>query len=144
MLRSCLAFAVAMGLSAIDARADEKKKDGADKIEGSWVATSYKRGEREVSKDMIKTELTIAKGAYEFPTGINRISKKGTIAVDAAKGTIDFTPEDGPAKGKTLLGIYKVDGDKLTICFGAAGKDRPKEFKTADPMIVLATYDKKK
>jgi uncharacterized protein (TIGR03067 family) len=142
-----LGFVAAFVFSAVPVWADDKKeekKDEAAKIEGKWVATSYQRGGREVPKDMIKTELTITKGAYEFPTGINRISMKGTIAVDAAKGAIDFTPADGPSKGKTLLGIYKVEGDKLTICFGAAGKDRPKEFKTADPLIVLATYEKKK
>lgn len=137
-------LAVGFCFSTVNAQAADEKKDAADKIEGKWVATSYKRGEREVPKDMIKTELTITKGAYEFPTGINRISQKGTIALDAAKGTIDFTPADGPAKGKTLLGIYKVDGDKLTICFGASGKERPTEFKTGDPLIVLATYERKK
>jgi uncharacterized protein (TIGR03067 family) len=144
MLRSMLAIATGLALTVVDARSADDKNDAADKIEGKWVAVSYKRGPREVPKDMIKTELTITKGAYEFPTGINKISMKGTLAVDAAKGTIDFTPGDGPSKGKTLLGIYKVEGDKLTICFGAAGKDRPKEFKTEDPMIVLASYEKKK
>jgi uncharacterized protein (TIGR03067 family) len=66
------------------------------------------------------------------------------LKFDAAKGTVDFTPEDGPAKGKTLLGIYKVEKDTLTICFGSAGKERPKEFKSNDRNTVLATYTKKK
>jgi uncharacterized protein (TIGR03067 family) len=64
--------------------------------------------------------------------------------VDAAKGTIDFTPDDGPAKGKTLPGIFKIEGDKLTICFTSAGNARPKDFKSGDRNVVLATYERKK
>src|SRR5262245_17449468 len=98
-------FVLALGAFAVVASADDKKE--APKFEGTWTATSWKRGPGEVGKDQVNTELKLAKDAYEFPKGINRISKQGKIKIDAAKGTIDFTPGDGPAKEKTLLGIYK-------------------------------------
>jgi uncharacterized protein (TIGR03067 family) len=120
---------------------DDKK--GAAAVQGTWTGTSWRRGDAEVDKDKVKTELVIAKDSFEFPTGINRISKKGALKIDAAKGTIDFMPEDGFAKGKTLLGIYKVEGDKLTLCFSSAGDPRPKEFKTDVRTTVLATYVRK-
>lgn len=142
MFHCLLILAVGGVLGAADAPADAKKE--MEKLEGAWVATSWKRGDGEIGKDKVATELTIAKDVYEFPKGINRISKKGTFKIEPAKGTIDFTPEDGPAKGKTLLGIYKIEGDVLTLCFSAAGRERPKEFKTSDRNTVLATYEKKK
>ncbi len=32
--------------------------------------------------------------------------------------------------GDTMRGIYRLDGDKLVICVGIGGGDRPTEFKT--------------
>jgi uncharacterized protein (TIGR03067 family) len=142
MVRSLLAFALGIVLVTSEARSDDKKD--AKKFEGTWTATSWKRGAGEVGKDKVDTELTLSKDTYEFPKGINRISKKGAVKIDEAKGTIDFTPEDGPAKGKTLPGIFKVDGDTLTLCFTSAGGERPKEFKSDDRNTVLATYERKK
>ena len=143
MFRVAQSIAVLFLVSCMVASAGDDKK-GADKLQGAWTATSWKRGDAEVAKEKLATELVIAKDKYEYPKGINRISKSGTFKVDAAKGTIDFTPDDGPAKGKTLPGIFKVDGDTLTLCFTGAGNERPKDFKTADRGVVLATYVKKK
>ena len=143
MARWLMVLAVGIVAAPAGTSAQDAQK-GADKLEGSWTATSWKRGATEIGKDQVATELTIAKSTYEFPQGINRISRKGTFKVDAAKGTIDFTPEDGPASGQTLSGIYKVEGDTLTLCFTTAGRERPKEFKTDDRNVVLAKYEKKK
>jgi uncharacterized protein (TIGR03067 family) len=137
-----LVLTVGVALAAAGARADDKA--GSGRLDGTWVATSWKRGNAEVGKDQVATELVLTKNSYEFPKGINRISKSGSVKVDAAKGTIDFIPDDGPAKGKTLQGIYKIEGDTLTICFTVTGKERPAELKTGDRTTVLATYERKK
>ena len=140
-MRSFFSICVFSALVGTCTGGDEKK--GAEGLHGAWTGTSWQRGDAEVDKDKVKTELVITKDSYEFPIGINRISKKGSLKIDAAKGTIDFMPEDGFAKGKTLLGIYKVEGDKLTVCFSSAGDPRPKEFKTDVRTTVLATYVRK-
>src|SRR5262245_32768084 len=148
MTRCLLVLALAVGFT-ITVRAEDKKdekkdKPDAAKLEGAWTATSWERGPGKVGADDVKTELVIKKDTFEYPVGINRIAPKGTFKVDAEKGTIDFTPDAAPAKGKTLLGIYKIEGDKLTICFAGTGGERPKEFKSGDRLIVLATYERKK
>ena len=38
-------------------------------------------------------------------------------------------PDGGKDRGERVLGIYKLDGDRLTICMAAPGKPMPSEFK---------------
>jgi uncharacterized protein (TIGR03067 family) len=58
---------------------------------------------------------------------------QGTIEINPTKKpkTIDVKPEIGTNKGKTLLGIYELDGDSLKICLALPDKDRPTAFATA-------------
>ena len=60
--------------------------------------------------------------------------------------TIDLVIDEGPedAKGKTSKGIYKLDGEKLTICVSAPGKDRPKEFTQVEDEAYLFAMKKQK
>ena len=45
--------------------------------------------------------------------------------------TLDMTITDGPQKGMTYHAIYKLEGDKLTICRHVEPcKDRPTELVT--------------
>ena len=65
---------------------------------------------------------------------------------DVVDGCFAFrrdAPEDGPATGKTLVGIYKIEGKVLTICFTGTGGARPTEFKSGDRNTVLAVYERK-
>jgi uncharacterized protein (TIGR03067 family) len=52
------------------------------------------------------------------------------LNADKTPAEIDLTETEG-GKTKTMYGIYKLDGDLLTICLSDSGKpeDRPKEFK---------------
>ena len=72
---------------------------------------------------------------------------KPKIDADAKPfSTIDLVIDDGPeeAKGKTSKGIYKIDGEKLTLCVSAPGKDRPKQFAQADDEAYLFELKKEK
>jgi uncharacterized protein (TIGR03067 family) len=151
MWRSLTLAGLVAALLSVSAPAQEDKKDKAEKkdeeakkLEGAWTATHWQRGTGIIGKDDVKTELVLGKGTYEFPKGINRVGTKGTYKTVAGKNHIDLTPGDGPAKGKTLQGIYKVEGDTLTLCFRPAGMERPTKFESTDRNTVLAKYEKKK
>jgi uncharacterized protein (TIGR03067 family) len=60
--------------------------------------------------------------------------------------TMDFEIEDGPedAKGKTSKCIYKLEGEKFTLCVSTPGKDRPKDFAQVEDEAYLFELKKEK
>ena len=60
---------------------------------------------------------------------------------------IEVLHESGTEKGKKQYGIYKLDGDKWTVCMsvpGAAEADRPKDFNTKDTTNVVFVFERVK
>ena len=45
-------------------------------------------------------------------------------------GAIDFVSADEPLRGKRALGVYRLKGDRLTICFGEFGGGKRPSFDT--------------
>jgi uncharacterized protein (TIGR03067 family) len=89
--------------------------------------------------------LVLTQGAYVLKT--KAPEDKGTTTVDATKSPkqLDIKGTDGPNKDKTLLCIYTLDGDTLTVCYDLSGKARPTEFKsTTGTQLFLATYKRVK
>jgi uncharacterized protein (TIGR03067 family) len=109
------------------------QKDGADakeleKFQGKWATAAVTVDGKKEDED--KDRFLVIKDAKA--TFLYKDSERGSgsIKVDPGKspGHIDFTYEDGPAKGTTLKGIYKFEKETLTVCYGGIGKDRPTEF----------------
>jgi uncharacterized protein (TIGR03067 family) len=117
---------VALLVGVVAAKPDDKKKD-EDKIQGTWQAVSVEHGGEKVPEDKAKElkivfsadgKLTLARGEHEL---------KGTYQLDATKKVKEITLKAEGEKG--VLGIYKLDGDDLTICGVQDGQgDRPTEF----------------
>lgn len=116
----------------------------ADKtpLEGKWTIESLTRdgkaddgmkgATREHTGD--KYTITPAKDSKAMPT-------EGTFTIDAEKKTIDMKPTTGTFKGKTLLGVYRLDGDTLTVAFHES--DRPKAMESKEgSKVVLAVMKK--
>ena len=124
-------FVMAGGIGLLSTAAAQK--DGADKKElekfqGKWATASVTvDGEAE---DAIMDRFLAIKGDKATFLDKNKETGTGSIKLDPGKSPahLDFTYEDGPAKGTTLKGIYKIEGDTMTLCLGGIGKDRPTEF----------------
>jgi len=105
---------------------------GRRELAGTWQAVTYALYGQKVSDDDIR-EMQLVFDAE----GNTKALKDGTVFVasstkidpTANPATIDitFTFTVGEGKG-TWLGIYKIEGDLLTICRSADGKPRPSQF----------------
>ena len=139
-------FVMAGGIGLLSTAAAQK--EGADKKElkkfqGKWATASITvDGEAE---DEVKERFLAIKGDKATFLYEDKERGTGSMKLDPGKSPphLDFTYEDGPAKGMTLKGIYKFEGDTLTFCYGGFGKDRPTEFASKAGSGVILIVQKR-
>jgi uncharacterized protein (TIGR03067 family) len=103
-----------------------KAKTDQDLLQGTWQVVSIEfSGE---TRDHSDKKYTFRGGRVieDRPQQLD----EGTFKVETTKNPkcIDFTL--GEFAPRQQLGIYKVDGDRLLICWGNAADQRPTDFVT--------------
>jgi uncharacterized protein (TIGR03067 family) len=139
MTRNVVAVVVAVVAAAAATAADEKKP-----LEGKWTVESVTRDGK--PDDGLKGATRVHQGDKYTVTpaeGSKAMAVVGTFTIDPTTKSIDMKPTSGRYKDKTLLGIYKLDGDKLTVAFAEPGKDRPKDFEVKEGTGVTVAVHKK-
>ena len=120
---------------------------GRTELEGVWDCTGATIDGRSLPEEAAKTlKLTLTAGRYKSERG-DQVLFDSIDRVDAAKNPkqIDMVGTEGELKGKSALGIYKVDGDMLTICYVMPGKERPVGFDSQPQSgAFLVTYKRAK
>jgi len=138
-------YILAVVLSIMQTAKGDGPKD-SDAIQGSWLASAAEIGGKPFPDEVRKSiKLTLKDGKYTVTLGNSR--DQGTIKLDpsAKPKALDITGTDGPNKGRTILAIYALNGDTLTICYDLSGKSRPTEFKTTEgSQLLLVTYQREK
>jgi uncharacterized protein (TIGR03067 family) len=126
----------------------DSKKD-QEKMQGSWVVESFLDSDPKggIPKDVLKDLVTVVKDDTLKVTIKDQQVVLMKFKLDPSKSpkAVDFTHLDGPEKGKTELGIYKFDGEKLVMAVNDAGMARPTAFATKEgTKISVITLTKKK
>jgi len=121
-------------LAAADSN-DDKVREELAKFQGTWQLISAENGGAQAPKDQVKkTRVVITGNKHSVFFGDQVVAHDVSFAIDptATPKAVTDTINDGPDKGKQILGIYKLEGDTLTSCVASIGKERPTEF-TAKP-----------
>lgn len=125
-----IAFAGAIVLAA---PASKSKEGSANDIYAEWIIESVQANGAVQPKKKDDICLRFEKGGKCFMrTGVGEESLHSTFSIDTSKKPfeieIDFDPERR-LNGKKMLGIFKIDGNELTMCLIESEKgDRPTSF----------------
>jgi uncharacterized protein (TIGR03067 family) len=118
-------------ISCVAARADDASQTAELKRhQGEWLVVSFERDGRETSKDITDTIVRVVENDHVVWKREGK-SFAGTSMVLDPKSephSIDLIPDGGQARDKRVLGIYKLQGDTLTICVADADRPRPSAF----------------
>jgi uncharacterized protein (TIGR03067 family) len=113
-------------LSPVAGGSTANDRQGLAELQGKWVVQTVERSGR-VDESFSGAVRTIDGEQYTLaPRAAAAIH--GTLRVDPDKQTFNMQPRDGQYQDRDLLGIYRLDGDALTICFAEPGHSRPKDF----------------
>jgi uncharacterized protein (TIGR03067 family) len=120
--------------------------EDAKLIQGTWVPISATLAGNEFP-EQIRNSIKLVLTAETYLVTVGEAPDEGKCKLDPSKTpkTLDITGVKGPNKGKTILAIYELHGDKLRVCYDLSGKARPKEFKTkSDTQLFLVEYKRQK
>jgi len=139
-------FAVAGGLMVAAFAGVVFAQDKALKeLEGTYKVTFMEKVGKVAPKEVIDSLKVTVKGD-ELVLKVGDEEKKAKIKVDSSKtpSTIDIVPSDGPERGRTFPGIYKIEKGEVTVVFTEKG-ERPKDFKVeGEAVLVRMKKDEKK
>jgi uncharacterized protein (TIGR03067 family) len=112
------------------------KAAGLELLQGLWnVMKASEKGAAPTGDDWVIAErrITLHRGG--------KLVGYMTYKVDAADypKTIDLTPDRGPAKGKTLKGIYELDSNTLKVCYVSPAVEKPEKAERPKEMGAKGT-----
>jgi len=115
-----------------------------DKLQGAWDVRSLEMDGRAVSPSSFPgSQLVITKNAFAAVEMGAPYQGTFTLGERKTPKTIDMHFSEGPPKGTSNLGIYKLTGGRWTICIATHGTTRPSKFATKpDTGLALQTFER--
>jgi uncharacterized protein (TIGR03067 family) len=142
--RIACVFVIGLLLGA-DQPSDAAKKD-LEKLQGEWKAEKAQRGGLDAPPDILgKLKLKVSGNTMSIDAGEAR-DEKATVTLDPSKNPAAIDIKPARDEKDIALGIYKLDGDTLTICWSKKGGERPTEFvskKDTEQVLFVLKRQKK-
>jgi len=125
-----------------------KDKDVGDQLYGTWEI-------EETAEEARIRAIERRDGPYRWRfnrdgtcqvfRGEKEVAERRNFQVNpkADPPTIDFNTPPRPKNSDLILGVYKIEGDRLTICCSYPDRPRPTEFISAGGIYVQKLRRKK-
>jgi uncharacterized protein (TIGR03067 family) len=121
---------------------------GRRELTGTWKAVSSVFEGRKASGDAgMESKISFDAHGKASVTREGKVVMAATTKIDAASNpmTIDLTWTMADRKVQTVLGIYKIEDERLILCLAGPGELRPKEFSSERGSgNLLKTYERVK
>jgi uncharacterized protein (TIGR03067 family) len=145
-MRTSSLIAVCCFLLTASAAQDDLAKKDLEGFQGVWKYVSLEHKSKTTPEDELKKFIPIT---FKDDKWIQLKDDKGevlTVKLDPSRKpkAIDLTGQSGSYKGKTILGIYTLEGDTLKICANWEGGERPKAFNVEGGATLMALKREKK
>jgi uncharacterized protein (TIGR03067 family) len=113
-------------------------------LEGAWVPVAATVGGHSLLVGELRVKyLVLDSGGYSIIDRTNQVVDSGEYLVDVAVSpqTIDIVGREGPNAGRTMLAIYQLEADRLTVCYDLDGTERPMDMQADEDQLLLSiTY----
>jgi uncharacterized protein (TIGR03067 family) len=123
---------VAVLAASVAAHARGEEAVNAKNLVGTWTCVSAVIDGKPLAGETAgQLRLTLTPDRYKTERG-DQVLFDSTYKVDVTKSPaqIDMIGTEGDLKDKAALGILKLDGDMLTMCYVMPGKERPAAFES--------------
>ena len=120
----------AISRAELSAQDDAAQKD-LQKLQGDWTMLKGEEDGKSLPDEVIKNSKLTVKGD-KHDARLDKDVYLGKLKLDPTQNPKALTTSDteGRFAGKTMLGIYKIEEGRFTVCSAPPGKDRPKQFST--------------
>jgi uncharacterized protein (TIGR03067 family) len=114
-------------------------------LAGTWKPKEANLGGNKIDAMLLETAKVVYEGE-KYTITIGEKGEMGTFTLDPKKmpKQMDIFPTSGDNNGKTLLAVYELAGDKLTICYSLTPTVRPENFEPASNTLLVVEYERAK
>lgn len=115
-------------------------------LEGAWVPIAASVSGQELGVAELRVKYLVLDGHdYSIIDRSNQIVDRGEYLVNdrATPWTIDIVGRDGPNAGRSMLAIFELRGDRLTVCYDLDSRNRPADMESQEDQLLLSiTYER--
>jgi len=115
-------------------------------LEGTWAPIAASVSGKELIVAELRVKYLVLDGHdYNIVDRSNQVVDRGEYLVNdsARPWTIDIVGRDGPNAGRSMLAIFELTGDRLTVCYNLESGARPGDMQPENGQMMLSiTYER--